>query len=911
MADGSHVSGARQSHGLTVFRSSRRPSHAVTLAALVLVAVPGVARATDGSWSSTGSMGIERNVPTLAALAGGKALVAGGLDNGGTTLDSAEVYSSSGGTWSATGSMTTARIAATSVTLADGRVLVAGGADSVGGAALDSVEIYDPTLGTWSTKAPLGAARDVPRAVLLADGKVLVVGGATSDDASAVGVASSERYDPVANTWTTAAMGTGRILGAVVRLANGKVLVAGGIDAFSDTALRTTELYDPATNTWSAGPSMAVNRVVPAFTLLPDGRALVAGGVDENGTVTSSAELYDPATNSWSPTSATTATSAAQKAIVLGSGLVLVSGDDFASELFDPVAGTWRTTSSPSQRRANYGLVKLTTGKVLLAGGFSVPCGCVYQSSAELYTGPPWVSAPATNLGDVLKSFTSPFTSVTITNTGDQTLTITSATLTGTNASEFAIGADGCSGQSVAAGGACTIQLTLTPSVVGARSATLQLVDNAPNTPQSVTLTGRGVELTVPSGQPTRPVGPVLGPPAITRRPADPSSDPDPLVGFTAAPGSAFECALDGAPFAACDPPLQLHGLADGEHRLLVRASLGGVTSPEASVTWRVDTIPPVAPRIEATDVGVQVLAGQGTSDEDLATGAFSCQLDDGGWVPCAPPHAIEALAAGRHRVEARLVDLAGNEARATSDIAVVAPPPDSARVPQADVVLGDDPGAGGSLAVIGARLRVGCILRSGTMTACDVAMFSESERAGAAASPPALGRGHATGPRSGVSQLPVRVQLAGRGFAALRARRAGLRMRFDLAMRSFTGRPVRRLSRRARVVLVRRLTVLFRGDSARLAPSVARYVRSAAWALRGHVRRISCVGNADASGTPAHAYRLGLARAHRVCAALHARGVAAPAAIRSDGDRRPRASNRTAAGRALNRRVDVLIEYR
>jgi CSLREA domain-containing protein len=68
---------------------------------------------------------------------------------------------------------------------------------------------------------------------------------------------------------------------------------------------------------------------------------------------------------------------------------------------------------------------------------------------------------------------------------------------------------------------------------------------------------------------------------------------------FTAnEPVEEFECSLDGAPFASCEPPVELQGLAFGEHTFEVRAIdlAGNVDSSPASHTWTVEQpVPPPA----------------------------------------------------------------------------------------------------------------------------------------------------------------------------------------------------------------------------------------------------------------------------------------------------------------------------
>lgn len=79
---------------------------------------------------------------------------------------------------------------------------------------------------------------------------------------------------------------------------------------------------------------------------------------------------------------------------------------------------------------------------------------------------------------------------VTLTNTGNESASITSITLSGTNMSDFT--ETNTCGSSVAAGKSCTISVTFTPGATGNRSATLSVADNAAGSPQTVTLSGAG-----------------------------------------------------------------------------------------------------------------------------------------------------------------------------------------------------------------------------------------------------------------------------------------------------------------------------------------------------------------------------------------------------------------------------------
>ena len=80
---------------------------------------------------------------------------------------------------------------------------------------------------------------------------------------------------------------------------------------------------------------------------------------------------------------------------------------------------------------------------------------------------------------------------VIVTNTGNADLNVASATLIGTNPGDFQL-TNGCV-LSVAPGGTCSLQVRFAPTASGSRTAQIQLVDDAPTSPQFVSLSGTGV----------------------------------------------------------------------------------------------------------------------------------------------------------------------------------------------------------------------------------------------------------------------------------------------------------------------------------------------------------------------------------------------------------------------------------
>jgi len=79
----------------------------------------------------------------------------------------------------------------------------------------------------------------------------------------------------------------------------------------------------------------------------------------------------------------------------------------------------------------------------------------------------------------------------TLTNSGNATLTITTVGITGTNPGDFT--QTNTCGSSLAAGNSCNITVTFKPPTTGSRSAAVSITDNAPNSPQTVSLSGVGV----------------------------------------------------------------------------------------------------------------------------------------------------------------------------------------------------------------------------------------------------------------------------------------------------------------------------------------------------------------------------------------------------------------------------------
>jgi hypothetical protein len=87
---------------------------------------------------------------------------------------------------------------------------------------------------------------------------------------------------------------------------------------------------------------------------------------------------------------------------------------------------------------------------------------------------------------------------VTLTNNGGLPLNIASATATG----DFAIGSNTC-GSGLSPGTSCVLEILFTATAGGPRSGTLTIGDNAANSPQTLSLTGTGIDFSLAPDGPT------------------------------------------------------------------------------------------------------------------------------------------------------------------------------------------------------------------------------------------------------------------------------------------------------------------------------------------------------------------------------------------------------------------------
>ncbi len=141
--------------------------------------------------------------------------------------------------------------------------------------------------------------------------------------------------------------------------------------------------------------------------------------------------------------------------------------------------------------------VKSATLSISYAGGAGSPITVPLTGTATV-AGHPEISLSRTSIpfGNQNVGVASGVQTVIVTNTGNAALTVASATLSGTNAANFAV-TNGCVAAVPPApgpGNTCTVSVRFTPSTNGAKTATLTIASDDPTRPSvTVALTGTGV----------------------------------------------------------------------------------------------------------------------------------------------------------------------------------------------------------------------------------------------------------------------------------------------------------------------------------------------------------------------------------------------------------------------------------
>jgi hypothetical protein len=159
-------------------------------------------------------------------------------------------------------------------------------------------------------------------------------------------------------------------------------------------------------------------------------------------------------------------------------------------------AGTLPITVTPNQT-TSINLTFIPTAEMARSATLQITDNADSSPQSVALTGtgiqPKAVPSPTSlSFGNQLEHTASTAATITVTNTGSAALVITAVSISGTNAGDFAFTA-GTFPITVDPTKNTTIPVTFTPSGIGARTATLNIIDNAADSPQSVGLSGTGI----------------------------------------------------------------------------------------------------------------------------------------------------------------------------------------------------------------------------------------------------------------------------------------------------------------------------------------------------------------------------------------------------------------------------------
>ncbi len=364
---------------------------------------------SSSSFTPARDMQKPRGLHTATLLANGSVLMAGGIERNSYCLggmDSAELYNPTSGLFVLTGTMAGKRYAHTTTILPNKQVLLAGGfghaCRDFNQPAVNSAEVFDPAKGLFTLTGSMASARGGHTATLLRNGKVLVTGGVDNGGGyfpfDVPGLKSAELFDPATGVFTsTGNMAEQRFGHTATLLANGKVLIVGGLTEFrTSMAITLAEIYDPATGRFTSAGHTVTAHAGHTATSLVDGKVLIAGGIKgrANGhfVVSSAAETYDPATRSFLPATSMGVPRYSHTATLQPDGAVLIAGGETSgfiatstAELYEPAARSFKTTGGMETKRMGHTATLLRDGKTLVAGSVKNNFATPALASTELF----------------------------------------------------------------------------------------------------------------------------------------------------------------------------------------------------------------------------------------------------------------------------------------------------------------------------------------------------------------------------------------------------------------------------------------------------------------------------------------------------------------------------------------------
>ncbi|HJU82910.1 MAG TPA: kelch repeat-containing protein [Holophagaceae bacterium] len=279
----------------------------------------------------------------------------------------------------------------TSTLLENGTVLIAGG-KNVSNLSSNLADLFtaSTTDGTFAATGNLTTARSYHAAARLANGAVLLTGGV---DGTGTTVATAEVFSGSTFTAFPVSMSTARRNHTATVMPDGLILLVGGQDN-TNAYLNKLERAN-SSNFFAISALLTTPRANHTATLMPNGKILIYGGYTTGGVATATYQIFDPVTLTLSAEASAPVARAGHTATLLPDGKVLIFGGVDATNTpattaieYNASAGTWGSPfqnssgSTPFNARINGTATMLPGGKLLLAGGSN---GSSDLATAELF----------------------------------------------------------------------------------------------------------------------------------------------------------------------------------------------------------------------------------------------------------------------------------------------------------------------------------------------------------------------------------------------------------------------------------------------------------------------------------------------------------------------------------------------
>lgn len=307
----------------------------------------------------------------------------------------------------------------------------------------------------------------------------------------------------------------------------------------------------------------------------------------------------------------------------------------------------------------------------------------------------------------------------------------------------------------------------------------------------------------------------------------------------------------------------------------------------------------PAAPKLVSSPPATTTSRDAEITWSGEAGGSYTCVVNNKPAAACSSPLKLSGLAPGRHTVKVFQTNASGD-----GQILEVSWLVTEARL---DVSA--------KLAVESDDLTVGCKVAGVTIERCTVDVYVNVPNKGAArvAKKTKIGTGTFVTNET-TNEVDIKLTLTALGKRLVN-RLGGVKVDLDMTAWPKGGGDKLKAAGKS-VLLPARVKVvpahgLFAHQSAALTPAARAWVKTTAKQI-GTAKAVRCTGHTARSGKgiPEANRRLGLRRAKAICAALKREGVKVTTSTVTAGETQPRSSNRTAAGRAKNRRVELSVTY-